>query len=244
RTALRTEVSAEFFAAPQRYMLGVDADAFATADDGTTRGWETIIGRMLAIGRDEDGNIPTVNQFPQMSMEPHLAQLRQIATRFAGETNLPIAALGVVQDNPSSAEAMDAADSYLIGEAEWAQDVFGFAWAQTARNAIALRDNLSQPPAELGLLESKWRDAKTPSRAAAADATMKIVTAFPWLAETRVALEQIGWNKATVDRAMADKRTAGLAALIAKLPAAQPAPGPLPPGGTPATPPVDTGAQE
>lgn len=220
RTALRTEVSAEFFAAPQRYILGADEDAFVRGDGSTVSGWESVIGRMLAMGRDENGDLPVVGSFSQQSMEPHLAQLRQLATRFAGETNIPISALGVVHDaNPASAEAKEVDADDLIADAEWAQDVFGNAWVQTMRNAVRMRDGLSED-ADLGPLdglEVHWRPAKAASRAAAADAAMKFVSAFPWLAETEVALEMAGLSGPIRDRAMAEKRKAGVSQLVASM---------------------------
>lgn len=220
RTALRTEVSAEFFAAPQRYALGVDMEAFMNADGSTRSGWESIIGRLLAIGRDEDGNLPSVGTFAQQSMEPHLAQLRQIGTRFAGETNLPISSLGIVQDNPPSAEAMEVAERDLVVDAEAAQDVFGEAWVQTMRNAVRMRDGSPEDLDGLDELEAKWRPAKTPSKAAAADATVKLVQAFPWLGETEVALEYVGFDRATIARLMAEKRRNGMKTFVGSLPGA------------------------
>ncbi|MFC9769274.1 phage portal protein [Rhodococcus jostii] len=216
RTIVRTEIGAEFFMAPQRYALGV---AGFENEDGTTKtAWESVIGHMLAIGRDEDGEIPTFGQFPQMSMQPHIDQLRSIAARFASETSLPISALGIVQDNPASAEAIYAAKEDFIVEAEAANAVFGAAWAKAIRTGVQIREGLDELPPELLKLRAKWRDPATPSRASAAAAVREMVTAFPWMAESEVALEQLGWDQTTIARAMADKRKAGLAALVAKLP--------------------------
>src|SRR5699024_4753361 len=60
RTALRSEVSAEFYSSPQRYMLGADPSAFEDADGNLKSGWEALMGRMTAISKDEDGDVPTV----------------------------------------------------------------------------------------------------------------------------------------------------------------------------------------
>lgn len=224
RTALRTEVSAEFFAAPQRYALGVDPSAFAGEDGATRTGWESIIGRLLAIGRDEDGNVPTVGTFAQQSMEPHLAQLRQLATRFAGELGIPVGSLGIVHDaNPTSSDSKEVDVAELIADAEDAQDVYGFAWAQTMRNAVMMlpendREGAVEP--DLSDLEALWRPAKAPSRAAAADSTLKLVQAFPWLAETQVALEMAGVDRVTAQRLMAEKRRGDMKQLVANLPGA------------------------
>lgn len=218
RTVVRTEISAEFYSSPQRYMLGADPDAFVDAGGAVRTGWEAILGRMLAIGKDDDGDIPTVGQFPQMSMQPHVEHLRSIAARFASETSLPISSLGVVQDNPASAEAIYAAKEDLIIEAEASNLVFGAAWARAMRTGVQIREGWDELPTELLGLRAKWRDPATPSRSAAADAVQKMVTAFPWMAESEVALEQLGWDQTTIARAMADKRKSGLSTLLQRLP--------------------------
>ncbi len=225
RTVLRTEVSAEFFSSPQRYMLGADPDAFVGSDGRVRTGWEAILGRMLAISRDENGDVPEVGTFPQQSMEPHIAHLRSVATRFAGETNLPVSSLGIVQDNPASAEAIYAAKEELITEAEAADDVFGATWVEAVRTGYMLREKLTEPPPELRKLRAKWRDPATPSRSAASDSVLKTVQAFPWMAESPVALEQLGWDQTTIARALSDKATAPAAPAVAAapVPAASPA---------------------
>jgi hypothetical protein len=205
RTVLRAEVSAEFFSSPQRYILGADPDAFEGVDGRVRTGWEAIMGQMLAMSRDEEGNLPVVGQFAQQSMEPHFAHLRSAATRFAGETNLPVGSLGIVQDNPSSAEAIDAAKEELINEAEDADTVFGYAWASAVRTGLQLRENRMDMPREWRKLTAKWRDPKTPSKSSAADAVLKTVQAFPWMAESPTALEQLGWDQTTIARALAEK---------------------------------------
>ncbi|WP_159844894.1 phage portal protein [Nocardia sp. CY41] len=239
RTVLRTEVSAEFYSSPQRYMLGADPDAFVDAQGAVRTGWEAILGRMLAIARDDEGNVPTVGTFPQMSMQPHIEHMRSVATRFAGETNLTVGSLGVVQDNPSSAEAIYAAKEELITEAEAAGEVFGTAWCNAIRTGLMMREKRTEMPAEWAKLRAKLRDPATPSRSAAADAVMKTVSAFPWMAESQVALEQLGWDQTTIDRAMADKRRASVGALTQRLAAARqatPTAPAAPTGQTPAAP--------
>src|SRR5690606_31264922 len=106
RTLLRSEVSAEFFSAPQRYALGVDEDTFVGPDGQPIPAWQAIIGRMFAVGKDEDGGIPTVGQFAQQSFEPHFAQIRQLASLVSAEFNMTPRSFGMVQDNPESAEAI------------------------------------------------------------------------------------------------------------------------------------------
>ena len=110
RTVMRTEVSAEFYSAPQLLLLGADKDSFLDDKGNPIPVWEFIIGRINAISRDDNGDVPTVQQISQQSVQPHVEQMRELASRFAGETSVPVSSLGVVTDNPSSAEAMHAAE--------------------------------------------------------------------------------------------------------------------------------------
>lgn len=217
RAMLRAEVSAEFYSSPQRWLMGADEASFENADGSTVNKWQAIMGRFLAIGADEDGNKPEVGQFPQMSMEPHLAHLRQIAQNFASDQNLPISSLGIVQDNPASAEAIFAAKEELVVEAEGANRVFGTALVKSALNAIMLRDGLTEPTDEMFRLRAKFRDPATPSKSSAADAVTKQVAAFPWMAESDVALEQLGYDETTIERLRIDRQRSGAASRVAAL---------------------------
>lgn len=217
RAMLRAEVSAEFYSSPQRYLLGASEEAFQDADGKTVNKWQAVMGRFLAIDVDEDGNKPDVGQFPQMSMEPHLAHLRQIAQNFASDQNLPISSLGIVQDNPASAEAIDAAKEELVVEAHGANRVFGFALVRSAHSAIMLRDGLTAPTPEMLRIRAKWRNPATPSQSSAADAIVKQVSAFPWMADSDVALEQLGYDETTIERLRVDRRRGQVGSLVASI---------------------------
>lgn len=204
RTVVRSEVGAEFYATPQRYILGADPAMFG--DDAAR--WRATVSNMLATDRDEYGQVPTVGQFSQMSMQPHLDQLRTIAQLFAAETNLPVSSLGIVQDNPASAEAIYASKEDLVMECNSANRVWGAALRTVAENIVRVRDNLSETPDELKGLQVKWRNPATPSIVSASDAFVKQVSAIPWLAESEVALEMLGYDEATRTRLLSDKKRA------------------------------------
>lgn len=220
RTLVRSEVTAEFFSAPQRYAMGADESAFVDASGNPKGAWASIIGRVWAIGRDEDGNVPEVGQFPQTSMQPHVDHLRMLATLFAGETSLPLSSLGIVQDNPSSAEAIHASKEELITEAEWAADTLGAGWRRVMLLALMLRDGLTEVPAEWLRLEMRWRDPSTPSKAAIADAVTKQVQSGILPADSAVTLEQLGYDETTVARLEADRQRAAAQERLSMLAAA------------------------
>lgn len=206
RTVLRSEVGAEFYAGPQRVLLGADESAFMDQDGNLKSQWEAIIGRIWAIPMGEDANgdpvRPDVKQMPQVSMQPHTDHLRMFAAMFAGEAGLPLDELGIVQDNPSSAEAIYAAKESLLVEAEHAQTTFGRAYDRALRIALELRLDRTIEDR----VRSKWRDASTPSRAQATDAVTKQIAAGVLDPQDEVTWELLGYDETTIERLKAAQR--------------------------------------
>ncbi|MGO4984861.1 hypothetical protein [Collinsella sp. Sow4_E3] len=135
RSMVRAELGAEFFVTPQRYGLNVsEEDLF---QNGKSE-WDVLIGKMLTLSTPEnpDDPDPILNQFPQVSMQPHAELLRFWGTLFSGETGIPVGSLGIIQDNPSSAEAIYAAKEDLVLEAEESARMFTPAIKRTMLNGI------------------------------------------------------------------------------------------------------------
>lgn len=190
REALRTEISAEFFTSPQKYLLGADPEAF----ENTTK-WEAYIGNIFAVGRDENGDVPQYGQLSQGSMQPHTEYMRSLAARFSGETNVPISQLGVIHDQPASAEAIYAANEPLIIECEDFNDGAREVLRTVAQMAMATE--LDVPIAELEDrfidFTPDFRNPAMPSIVSQTDAMVKIAAVVPGFAGTDVFFEQIGF---------------------------------------------------
>lgn len=195
RTVIRMEGTAEFFSFPQRYALGVESQDF----DDT---FKAYLNRFLALGSDEYGKHPTVGQFSAASPQPHIEQLRATASLFSGETSIPLSYLGIVHDNPSSADAIRAAEADLITVAERAQVVYGAAWARVIRMAQDIRDGGPDPA--MKHLQVQWRDAATPTKAATAQSVMSLVAAGVIPPGSRVTWELLGFDEATIVRLEAE----------------------------------------
>lgn len=194
RTMARTETGAEFFASPQRYALGANEKAF----DGKGR-WSAIMGRVWNLSSNEDGQIPEVGQFAQMSMQPHLEMYRQLAQNFCAETNLPQSAVGIFADNPASAEAMQAAEAQLSEDAEYQWRVFRPALIRMQQNVIMLREKAKEPPPESWATVVNWTPARYVSPTSAADWAVKAVGAVPELASTNVVLRRLGLSQGEIE---------------------------------------------
>ena len=217
RECVRESIGSEFNVAPQRWIMGADAELFKDVPQ-----WQAYIGSFLAISRDENGDSPTVGQFAQGSMEPHISYMRSLAARFAGETSIPVSSLGIISDNPSSAEAIYAAKEDLVIEAEGLNEGNSESLRNVARMAVAIANGQSfdEVAAEDLAVTPKFMNPARPSVVSQADAMVKLVSIFPWLSESPVALEEVGFNEAQIERMMSDKRKKEAADAIKSLNAA------------------------
>lgn len=201
RTMLRTEIGAEFYNAPQRYVLGADDDAFTDDNGDPVPAWQVILGRLLTLSRDAEGEVPEVGEFKQQSMEPNLAQQRGLAMALAGELSIPVGSLGIVQDNPESAEAIVARNEELGIEIEhWERATLGPAWKRLAQKGMRLIDNSPAAVEAYKTISAQWGSWSTPSEASQAQASLARVQAVPRLAETDVELERMGYTDDEIKR--------------------------------------------
>lgn len=137
RTVKRSEVAAEFYSFPQKYVTGLSDDAEEMDK------WQATMSAMLAFTKDNEGDKPTVGQFQSASMTPHIEQLRMFASLFGGETGLTMDDLGFATGNPSSSDAIKAAHESLRMTARKAQSKFGSSFLNAGIVAASVRDNVS-----------------------------------------------------------------------------------------------------
>lgn len=223
RTLLGAEVLREFYSAPQRWIMGAKEEAFERPDGSKASPWETYIGRFLALSRDEDedeAKDPKVGQFAPASPTPHIELIRMLSILVASAAAIPPTYFGFVTENPPSADAIRAFEARHVKRAARRCSNFGPEWAGALKDAILLRDG--HVPAELNSLRTKWANPATPTDAATADATTKLVSAFPWMAGSDVTLERLGFDPTDLERLKRDRQKAGSQSLAAALLAQKP----------------------
>ena len=180
RTLLRSEVSAEFYSFPQRYITGLANDSDDESD--AFEAWKATMSSFIAFTKDEDGDSPHLGQFSQQSMSPYTEQLRTFAALFRGETGLTLDDLGFVTDNPSSAEAIKAAHENLRLTARKAQKTFGSGFLNVGYLAACVRDNFPYKREQFYLTAPVWEPVFEPDAAmlsAIGDGVGKINQAVP-----------------------------------------------------------------
>ena len=176
RTVKRSEISAEFYSYPQRYVLGMDPDAERMDK------WRVAMSALLRIDKDDDGDKPTVGQFQQQSMTPHLDQIKVFAGMFAGETGLTLEDLGFPGTNPSSFEAIKASHESLRLAARKAQRDFSVGLLNAGYLAACLRDGIDYKRKQLYATTVRWLPIFEPdlsSLSGVGDAVQKIQSSFP-----------------------------------------------------------------
>ncbi|MDX3520695.1 phage portal protein [Streptomyces scabiei] len=216
RRLMGMEVAAEFFGAPQRYILGASESAFQDAEGNPLDAWATYIGRVLGLERDEEGNVPTVGQFPAHDPSGMTKIIDLYARIMSSQFGLPPHMLGYTTDNPASADAIRSTEAKLVKRSERRIRRFGAAWQQAMRLALWVRDG--EPPDKTRRIETVWRNPATPTVAAQVDATVKLVQAGVLPADSDVTLEMAGFTETQRQRIAADRRrSAGRAGSVALL---------------------------
>lgn len=176
RTIKRSEIAAEFFSFPQKYVTGLSNDAEAMDK------WKATMSSLITFTKDEEGDSPSLGQFTQQSMTPHTDQLRMFAALFAGETGLTMDDLGFATENPSSAEAIKAAHENLRLSARKAQRTFGSGLLNVGYLAACLRDNYPYLRNQVYLTKPVWEPIFEPDAAmlsSIGDGAIKINQAVP-----------------------------------------------------------------
>ena len=175
RTLLRSEVGAEFYSVPQKYIVGISQK---TEFDNK----KASLSSFLKITNDGNADKPTLGQFEQQSMAPHMEHMKMLASMFAGETGLTLDDLGFTTDNPASYDAIRASHESLRLTARKAQRSFGTGFLNAGYLAACLRDNESYERSAFRDVKPVWMPIFEPDAAALGaigDAILKINQAVP-----------------------------------------------------------------
>ncbi|MFF8829324.1 phage portal protein [Streptomyces sp. NPDC015131] len=215
RRLMGIEVASEFFGAPARYILGASESAFQDAEGNAKSAWETYIGRVLALERDEDGQVPTVGTFPAHDPSGQTKIIDLYARIMATQLGLPPHMLGYTSDNPASADAIRSSEAMLVKKAERRIRRFGATHREAMRLALWVRDG--EPPDKTRRIETVWRNPATPTIAAQTDAAVKLAAAGIIPADSDVLLEMAGLTEDQRQRVAADRRRAQGRRLLASL---------------------------
>lgn len=116
------QISGAYYSIPKLLMLNLMPDQYEAV---IANKFKYQLDRVIATEVDETGETTTeIKQISGNSPQPFVEELRALACQFSGATGVPLNSLGIVQDNPSSAEAIGAAreDICLIAKRDIKED--------------------------------------------------------------------------------------------------------------------------
>lgn len=209
RTVLRSEVSAEFYAADKYWLFGADVTKFVGDDK-----WSAVMGRMNAIDQ-EPGDEIKVERFSGSSPQPHIDQLRMLTSLFADDQSLDVKWADA--SNPSSADAIYAAKEELIMDTRNSNRVWGRGGVKAVQLAVRLRDGLDSVPDELRSLQARFTDPAIVSPSARSNAFTQLASAIPGFGESEVGMEYAGLSREQIITFQSEMRRSGASTRIQQL---------------------------
>lgn len=222
RTLLGMEVAREFYAAPQRWILGGEQEMFIGPDGSTKSSLDVLMDRMLVLpplaSSTGAASLPQVGQFDSNSPEAFLEPMRFYAQLFAAEACVPENYLGFNTVNPTSADAIRASESRLIKKAEKRIASFRRAWIEVA-NLIKLM--IEEEIEDFNPIPI-FANPATPTRAAAADEVTKLISQGVLSADSDIALRRLGFDRLEREQIKADANARNATLLARTLAAAAP----------------------
>jgi hypothetical protein len=184
RTLTNLQAAQEILAVPSRYILG--ADGAVDEEGNPVPEWEAYIGRYNTV-READAKVV---QLPGADLGNFTRVMEHYARLAITVTGLPAHYFGLTTENPASADAIRAGEARLVKQCEDLTIPLGDGYEQAMRLAMLI-DGRSW--AETERVEAVWRDPATPTYAARADATTKLVGAG--ILPVEAAWEDLGYSE-------------------------------------------------
>lgn len=199
RTIVRSEVSAEFYSAPEYYLFGADVSDFVGDDK-----WNALMGRIKAMDVPDGDDKPELHRFTGSSPQPHTDQLRMWTQLFADEQDMDVKFAD--SSNPSSADAIFAAKETLITTTRDANSLWGHGAVHAMQLAVQVRDGLSAVPEEMKSLSAQFTDPAIVSPSGRADAFSKLSASIEGFGSSEVGMEFAGLTREQIIRFQAERR--------------------------------------
>lgn len=174
RERLRLEIASEFFTTPQKYINGLNDE---TAIELAKQKIRNYMSCMMLLTKNPDNNERVeIGQLDPTSMTPHKEVLEMWAQSLASTSCIPTSELGIVRDQPSSAEAITLEKEPLILEAQDLNANNGETLKECALMAYAINKNISwdEIPYEVTEIQPHFANPAYPTIVSQADAVVKL----------------------------------------------------------------------
>ncbi|MBE6477841.1 MAG: phage portal protein [Propionibacteriaceae bacterium] len=198
KTLVDMLVSSEYAGRPRRWATGVELVEDENGEVTNPYGE----GVRMMINEDAEGKF---GQLDAADLSGYESAVKVFTSQIMAVSALPEHYIGVLSSQPSSADALRAAEASLTARAEARQATFGRAWEQVARLMVAVRTGADPATVDVHV---NWADPATRSVAQEADAVVKLYTAG--LLPSTYALAKLGYSDDEITAIRAARRTEAL----------------------------------
>lgn len=206
RTLLGLEVARELYSVPQRALLGATEAAFQNADGTPKAAWDTYITRILAIERDENGDLPELKQLVAYDPATFTKLLDWYASSMSGLVNAPPQNMGLyTQGNPASADSVVAMNSERDLSTIQMQKQFGPDLVKVAQLTMRFA-NGGVLPEQYRTLATDWNPVTLPTPGVTSDAITKQIVAGSIPPTSDVTLKRLGYSAVERRRLEQDRK--------------------------------------
>lgn len=205
RTMLGLEVARELYSVPQKIILGASEADFQGPDGSRKSAWQTYITRTLALERDEEGQVPTVQQMKPYDPSVFTKLIDMYASQMAGILGAPPQDLGLyTQGNPVSAESHAVSENRRNRRTVTKQSLFSGGLREVAQLALMFTNGGVLPDGAQRFIVD-WADPQQLSIAQASDAMFKQATAGMVPTTSDVVLKRLGYSALERERLAQDR---------------------------------------
>lgn len=176
----------ELLAVPARYVFGVTEADMKKQDGSPLTQWEAFLGRLNGIGNEN----AKVVQLPGADLSNFTRVINSYAGLVASVSGLPTHYLGLVTENPASADGIRAGEARHVKRAEDKCLIAGGTAEDIMRIGMEIVDGAI--PDEAERMEALFADPATPTYAAKVDGVVKQFSAG--LMPKEMAWEDLGWS--------------------------------------------------
>lgn len=200
-------VASEYTARPRRWATGLELEERDVLDDNGDPTGETE-----AVNPIPEGNRAMVNESPDgkfgqlagADLSGYTEAVQIITSQIMAVSALPAHYLGVLSNQPASADALRASEAALTARAEARAAQFGRSWEAVADLTTAVASGGPVEPRA----RARWADPATRSDAQQADAVTKLYASG--LLPASVALARLGYSEQEIDQIRAARRAEAL----------------------------------
>lgn len=199
------EVSAALYAMPKDAIMGLSDDQY---DAMLSNKQKAYMDTLLLGTTNDDGGTPVLQRLTANSPEVYRTQLNMLGAQLSGATGTPLNSLGIVQDNPSSAEAIQASreDICLIAENDIQGDRESMRALMRCAAAVARNTTLDGLSAAERDVRAAYAEPMLNSRAAMADFAVKFASVREGFGKTRTCARMMGMDEDAIDALETEER--------------------------------------